>query len=150
MDRLTFKTDLGISIDKNEDCPTMSICCNCDIPPSRCNYFIDAIDKLAKYEDLEEHCIKECGCGLNMVVDKYNEFLEHMHELAEYWELEKQGLLLKLPVAEGSIVYVIDYYFDCKHNYECPLSYDKYKCEEDIRCEHEYKNTLLENLYLIT
>lgn len=49
-ERLAFETELGISIDKNEDCPTMSICWNCDIPPRRCNYFRDAIDKLAKYE----------------------------------------------------------------------------------------------------
>ena len=49
-ERLTFETELGISIDKNEDCPTMSICWNCDIPPRKCNYFKDAIDKLAKYE----------------------------------------------------------------------------------------------------
>lgn len=49
-ERLTFKTELGISIDKNEDCPTMSICWNCDIPPRKCNYFNDAIEKLAEYE----------------------------------------------------------------------------------------------------
>ena len=51
-ERLTFETELGISIDKNEDCPTMSICWNCDIPPRKCNYFKDAIDKLAKYETI--------------------------------------------------------------------------------------------------
>ena len=54
--------------------------------------------------------------------------------------LEKQHLMLELPVAEGSTVYVVDYIFNCKHEYECPLYFsDKYKCEEDIRCEHEYK-----------
>lgn len=51
-DRLTSKTELGISIDKNEDCPTTSICWDCDIPPRRCNYISDAIEKLAKYEDV--------------------------------------------------------------------------------------------------
>ena len=51
-ERLTFRTDLGISIDKNEDCPTMSICWNCDIPPRKCKYFKDVIDKLAKYETI--------------------------------------------------------------------------------------------------
>ena len=54
-------------------------------------------------------------------------------------DLEEQGLLLWLPVAEGSTVYVLDYAFECKLEYKCPLSFDKYKCEEDIRCEHECK-----------
>lgn len=54
MERLTYKTELGVSIDKNEDCPTCSICCNCDIPPRECQYISDALEKLAKYEDLEE------------------------------------------------------------------------------------------------
>ena len=53
--------------------------------------------------------------------------------------LEKQNLMLELPVTEGSTVFVIDWIFNCKHEYECQLYYDKYKCDEDIRCEHEYK-----------
>ena len=60
-------------------------------------------------------------------------------KLAEYEDLEEQGLLLKLSVSEGTIVYLIDYSFDCKHDYNCPLSYNEYKCEEDIRCQHEVK-----------
>lgn len=54
MERLTFRTELGVSIDKEEDCPTCSICCNCDIPPRKCKYISDALEKLAEYEDLEE------------------------------------------------------------------------------------------------
>lgn len=54
MERLTVKTELGVSIDKNEDCPTCSICWNCDIPPRKCKYISDALEKLADYEDLEE------------------------------------------------------------------------------------------------
>lgn len=54
MERLTFRTELGVSIDKNEDCPTCSICWNCDIPPRKCLYIKDALEKLADYEDLEE------------------------------------------------------------------------------------------------
>lgn len=54
MERLTYRTELGVSIDKNEDCPTCSICWNCDIPPRKCKYISDALEKLAKYEDLEE------------------------------------------------------------------------------------------------
>lgn len=54
MDRLTFRTDMGVSIDKNEDCPTCSVCWCCDVPPRECNYIGDAFDKLARYEDLDE------------------------------------------------------------------------------------------------
>lgn len=54
MERLTYKTELGVSIDKNEDCPTCSICWDCDIPPKECNYISNALEKLAEYEDLEE------------------------------------------------------------------------------------------------
>ena len=51
-ERLTFKTDVGISIDKNEDCPTCSICWNCDRKVKDCNYFNDAVERLAMYEDI--------------------------------------------------------------------------------------------------
>lgn len=54
MERLTERTELGASIDKNGDCPTCSICWNCDIPPRKCQYISDALEKLADYEDLEE------------------------------------------------------------------------------------------------
>lgn len=54
MERLTFRTELGVSIDKEEDCPTCSICCNCDIPPRKCKYISDALEKLVDYEDLEK------------------------------------------------------------------------------------------------
>ena len=70
MERLTYRTELGVSIDKNEDCPTCSICWNCDIPPRKCKYISDVLKKLADYEDLEE-----------------------------------QGLLLRLPVPIGTTVY---------------------------------------------
>lgn len=80
--RLTYETELGISLDIKEDCPTMSICWNCDIPPSRCEYFDEAIKKLAEYENLEE-----------------------------------QGLILRLPVAVGSKVYEIIEETVPKHHY---------------------------------
>ena len=51
-ERLTFQTDLGVSIDKNEDCPTCSICWACDIKVKDCKYFNDVVEKLAKYEAL--------------------------------------------------------------------------------------------------
>lgn len=41
-------------MDKNEDCPSCSICWNCNIPPRKCKYISDALKKLADYEDLEQ------------------------------------------------------------------------------------------------
>ena len=54
MERLTYRTKLGVSVDKNKDCPTYSACSNCNISPRKCGYIGDALDKLAEYEDLEE------------------------------------------------------------------------------------------------
>lgn len=74
MERLTFRTELGVSIDKNEDCPTCSICCNCDIPPRKCKYISDALEKLADYEDLEEQGrLLKLPCDkVYYIVDKNN------------------------------------------------------------------------------
>lgn len=55
MERLTYRAEIGVSIDKNEDCPSCNICWNCNIPPRECKYISDALKKLADYEDLEEH-----------------------------------------------------------------------------------------------
>lgn len=54
MERLTYRTELGVSIDKNKDCPTCSACWNCNIPPRKCGYISDALKKLAEYEHLEK------------------------------------------------------------------------------------------------
>lgn len=59
--------------------------------------------------------------------------------LKAYEDAEEQGLLLRLPCKEGSVVYVLDYVYECKHNYDCKEPFEHYKCEEGIRCEHEYK-----------
>lgn len=49
MERLTYRTELGVSIDKNEDCPSCRICWNCNIPPRECKYISDVLKKLADY-----------------------------------------------------------------------------------------------------
>ena len=48
MERLTHKNELGIDINKIKDCPTHSICWDCDYRVKDCEYFNDAIEKLAK------------------------------------------------------------------------------------------------------
>ena len=64
---------------------------------------------------------------------------EALNKLAEYEDAEEQGLLLRLPVAEGSIVFVIATIYDCDYYMDCPLPYDKNKCDADIPCEHEHR-----------
>lgn len=64
-----------------------------------------------------------------------------MNKLAQYEEAEEKGLILWLPVAEGSTVYTVKDYLDCEYGYNCPLGYAEGKndCEKGFCCEHEYK-----------
>lgn len=54
--RLTFETELGTSIEREDEelCPTCSICWACEMQVKECQYFNDAIEKLKHYEDLQE------------------------------------------------------------------------------------------------
>lgn len=73
MERLTYRTELGVSIDKNEDCPSCSICWKCNIPPRECKYISDVLEKLADYEDLEEHGrLVKLPCKVGDVVYEIN------------------------------------------------------------------------------
>lgn len=60
------------------------------------------------------------------------------NKLAEYEDAEDHGLLLRLPVPEGAVVYTLSYIYECKFDYDCK-EFDAYKCEEDIPCKHQYK-----------
>lgn len=85
MERLTFRTELGVSIDKEEDCPTCSICCNCDIPPRKCKYISDALEKLADYEDLEEQGrLVKLPCKVGDTVYYINPDKNTINELVVY------------------------------------------------------------------
>lgn len=93
MERLTYRTELGISIDKNEDCPTCSICWDCDISPRKCNYISDALEKLADYEDLEEQgrLVKlPCKVG-DIVYCIFNGYTKCTHSNEEFDEYNCQG-----------------------------------------------------------
>ena len=111
MERLTFTDAEMKNIDENFDCPV------------RDNPLVDRF--------CEEMCAKfQADCP----------YKEMGKKLKAYEDAEEQGLILRLPVAEGSTVFVIDYMFECKYDFECPFSLlDQYKCEEDIYCEHTYK-----------
>lgn len=79
--------------------------------------------------------IKECGLNHTAIF--------HYKKDAEWYadakNAEEQGLLLRLPVAEGSTVFTLGYIYECMHDYKCELKYDQYKCEENVPCERECK-----------
>ena len=78
---------------------------------------------------------------------KYGHFIagEAVDKLAEYEDAEEQGLLLRLPVAEGAEVFVIDFIYECKHQFNCPVTFREYRCEEGEFCEHQYKKHIVKS-----
>ena len=74
----------------------------------------------------------------NMNVYFYDDVMKVFDELLEKRNAEEQGLLLRLPVPEGAVVYTLSYIYECKFDYDCK-EFDAYKCEEDIPCKHQYK-----------
>lgn len=86
-------------------------------------------DKLCKdiCDDIECDCSK---CELKKALEK----------LATYEDLEEQGLLVRLPVATGTNVYVVGSFLDCIYDYDNCKATQKWKCEEDIQCEYERKS----------
>ena len=113
MERLTERTSDGILVkeDYGEDVlKTLYSCYGAEPNPhySNCEEGYCAMEKLAEYEDLEEQCVKENSWCLKMLLHKWKEFLDDIHEFYEYRKLEKQGKLLKLPVAVGDTVYAFD------------------------------------------
>ena len=84
----------------------------------------------------------------NMYTEKFSfcdtcEVKMLFNKLKEYEDAEEQGLLLRLPVSEGSTVFTLGYLYECKHDYECVLKYNKNKCEENVPCEHEHKQWMV-------
>lgn len=62
-----------------------------------------------------------------------------IEKLATYEDLEEQGLLVRLPVATGTNVYVVGSFLDCIYDYEYCEATQKWKCEEYVQCEYEKK-----------
>lgn len=63
---------------------------------------------------------------------------EAWSKLAEYEDLEEQGILIKLPIAIGETVYKLSHIFECEYDYECKEE-EPFKCECNAFCEHESK-----------
>ena len=62
-----------------------------------------------------------------------------IEKLATDEDLEEQGLLVRLPVATGTNVYVVGSFLDCIYDYEHCEATQKWKCEEYVQCEYEKK-----------
>ena len=86
----------------------------------------------------DEDCNDYCMYGYCKWNDKA------LKKLKELEDLEEQGLLIRLPVAEGSTVYKLGYVYECEFDYDdCPMI-PSYICEECEKCEHEHKNYRVE------
>lgn len=122
MERLTYRTELGVSIDKNEDCPTCSACWNCNIPPRKCGYISDALKRLAEYEDLEKQgkLVKLPCEDVYFIVDINN---------------PKYAMVMKRPIRELAIYEIEDIdkenckYFSTEEKAEARL--------KELRCNND-------------
>ena len=89
------------------------------------------------------HCSRKLnddgGCINGCIVPKL-----YKH-LAEYEDLEEQGLLLKLPCKVGTTVYVIDTIYECDNDYmNCIMEFpDRYQCEIGFKCEYEHEKIVV-------
>ena len=93
------------------------------------------------YHSLQPVNVVKIGTEEEFKVETMNDLYlvgSAIDKLAEYEDLEEQGLLLRLPVPEGAVVYTLSYIYECKFDYDCK-EFDAYKCEEDIPCKHQYK-----------
>lgn len=96
---------------------------------------VDADDWLTCFEycnNIDMNCEK---CAIQKAFDK----------LAEYEDLEEQGLLLKLPCKVGTTVYVIDTIYECDNDYmDCIMEFpDRYQCERGFKCEYEHEKLVV-------
>ena len=98
------------------------------------------LEELKSYKDIgtpkELKELKENGAFTGLELAK---LAIMQKELKKYKDLEEQGLLVRLPVAAGTNVYVAASFLDCIYDYEHCKATQKWKCEEDIPCEYEKK-----------
>ena len=95
----------------------------------------------------------DCQNGCQYITCSLEEGIQCKHEceadiylkLAEYEDLEEQGLLLKLPCKVGTTVYVIDTIYECDNDYmDCIMEFpDRYQCERGFKCEYEHEKLVV-------
>lgn len=86
------------------------------------------------FPDLKEYYDNCSECA-----NQHNQLAEWLEELKSFKEAEEQGLLVRLPVATGTNVYVVGSFLDCIYDYEHCEATQKWKCEEHVQCEYEKK-----------
>ena len=76
---------------------------------------------------------------------KSSDIREVMRKLADYEDMEEQGLLLKLPCKIGTTVYVIYTIYECDNDYmDCIMEFpDRYQCERGFKCEYEHEKLVV-------
>ena len=89
----------------------------------------ESIDYIDDY--IKANCVK---CA-----EEHEQLAEWLEELKSYKGLEEHGLLVRLPVATGTNVYVVGSFLDCIYDYEHCEATQKWKCEEYVQCEYEKK-----------
>lgn len=96
-------------------------------------------------------CFEEPCCGMGECLDdNCSLMLDACKKLAEYEQLEEQGLLVRLPVSIGTKAYMIASMFDCVYNYDNCKATQKWKCEENIQCEYERKSYYVKEIEFIS
>jgi hypothetical protein len=81
-----------------------------------------------------EEWICACSMGGELISNPCDNcpFEQYINKLADYEDKYQ-------PVDDGTEVYLLILYYDCKYAYKCPLGVvDGYKCEIDERCSHEF------------
>lgn len=74
------------------------------------------------------------------ILATYGADVNDLKEIQSILEKKEQGLYKELPVAEGADIYSVNCSYECRHDFDCPLSgLEKEKCDDDQPCEHMYK-----------
>ena len=90
--------------------------------------------KLAKYEDLEEQCVKDNLFGLHELCEKWKAFFEDIVELVDYRKKQKQGLLISLPCKVGDTVYFVQHFMVESRKKPIKCTVNEFLIEGSGRC----------------
>lgn len=102
-------------------------------------YIKEVVCKNRKNKEKNTIVIPNSFISSDDCAEKYEQVAKWLEELKSYKEVEEQGLLVRLPVATGTNVYVVGSFLDCIYDYEHCEATQKWKCEEYVQCEYEKK-----------
>lgn len=116
MDRLTFRTKDGISLNKDGNCPPGMNCLDCNRSVINCNYITKVIKKLAEYEDLDDKGLLlrtpykvgdtvyliRSNCRANLVPDEECEALD-----CNYCKYDKEKVVCEIIVDYNLLFHIM-------------------------------------------